>query len=760
MSKGGGAGKVYFVLYLAVVLELLIIIVERDEAEEGLHKKQKETMKIVESILSQLQSGAGTEGINTRPQDEITIPPPGVNIKEVLGADIKSSRKYIVEVGVTDISAAIKQKEGESGKEYQQRLRKLVELANVEEIEYQIFYNTSQEVTNAPFFPSDETIAKEKWDFTKFTPGQTIKGPDESEWEFIGDRKLVLDKEQTFTNLNLENLSPESITPFYPRGMEVVVGASCAPPNMPEDSIFYYSNTESIARLSGRSSGNLKKRAFVVNFQPPSKAGWYKLRFASRTNRILGVRSDMKFAELNDETTVNIGTVSLTVKDLLKVQKELASKLEKFNLPSLEQLVKDGDLQAFEDKLKAAQEVAKQSEDAVEIVGKIDLFGYIAKLLAPGQSINFDQNRGAIEFNVRVILPQVKIANPEIVATKYIPCFDKLQPVFQFTVSPYQGNNSVSGEVKKDGATVARIECRPLDEIADAGGTAPQQGGKREYRGIISQTLPPGKYEIEIRHTLPGSQKPATIISDLEIFKTKLTEDSERKINGQLSAFSYYGYPVTIDAIPESGGKIPADQFRIYLRTDKDQQRNPIQGLSVTHDMNFKLLPEANNVNMKITWKQPFTGQEVDLFADKRFEIKQEEPAVITNRIQQDISGTAAKLKIRVTGISINKPGTGDDKREAQIKVRIGKAEIKSGLTTYAISVDPSIDGDEQGYSIEFEIQGTLPRGESKVKGSISIPILAKAINPVNGKESEEISSTIMVNINYEPDRGGPRRRQ
>jgi len=36
MAKGGGAGKVYFVLYLAVILELLIIIVERDEAEENL----------------------------------------------------------------------------------------------------------------------------------------------------------------------------------------------------------------------------------------------------------------------------------------------------------------------------------------------------------------------------------------------------------------------------------------------------------------------------------------------------------------------------------------------------------------------------------------------------------------------------------------------------------------------------------------------------------------------------------------------------
>ena len=116
MSKGGGAGKVYFVLYLAVVLELLIIIVERDEAEELLRAKQKETMRIVESILSQLQSGSGTEGINTRPQDEITIPPAGIDLKEIMNSDIRSFRKYIVEVGVTDVSSALKKEEGESEK--------------------------------------------------------------------------------------------------------------------------------------------------------------------------------------------------------------------------------------------------------------------------------------------------------------------------------------------------------------------------------------------------------------------------------------------------------------------------------------------------------------------------------------------------------------------------------------------------------------------------------------------------------------------
>ena len=101
MSKGG-AGKVYFVLYLAVILELLIIIVERDEAEEHLIAKQKESMKIVQSILAQLQTGTGVEGLSTRPQDQIVLKDaawanqPGMNL-------IKEEREYLVEVGVTDV---------------------------------------------------------------------------------------------------------------------------------------------------------------------------------------------------------------------------------------------------------------------------------------------------------------------------------------------------------------------------------------------------------------------------------------------------------------------------------------------------------------------------------------------------------------------------------------------------------------------------------------------------------------------------------
>ncbi len=62
MSKGGGAGKVYFILYLAVLLELLIIIVERDDAEDALKKEREELIRktkriqlIAETIINSLR---------------------------------------------------------------------------------------------------------------------------------------------------------------------------------------------------------------------------------------------------------------------------------------------------------------------------------------------------------------------------------------------------------------------------------------------------------------------------------------------------------------------------------------------------------------------------------------------------------------------------------------------------------------------------------------------------------------------------------
>lgn len=759
MSKGGGAGKVYFVLYLAVVLELLIIIVERDEAEEHLHKKQQETMKIVESILTQLQSGAGTEGINTRPQDEITITPPGINMREMIGSDIKSYRRYSVEVGVTDVSTSLKRREGETDKEHVERLQKLVELANVAELQYQIFYSSSQDPTSAPMFQTDEYIKKNNIDFLKMQPGQKIPGPNGEDWELLAVRQLNLDSRATFDRLVFANLkSTADISPVYPKSSEVVIGPSYAPPNLSQDSVFFYSETET--RKLATASG-LNKRSFIVNFQPPSRAGWYKLRFSSRTNRILGVRSDQSAADISDDATVNIGTVQLTVRDLRKVLKELQNNLEKFSLPDADEFIKTRDIDKFNEKIQAAIEVAMSDREATELIGKIRLFSYIAQLLAPGMSSNFDQNRGSIEFNVRVITPKPNIAEPTINMASAMYCFDAVNHVFDISISPYQpGQNTVTGNVlDKSGNVVSRISFKALDEIPGSGVSTPRQGEKRDYRGTVEAKLSPGEYKIEVVHNLQSRR--ATQSATLGIFRTGLTDESERKIVNTIDAYAYYGGSLLLDVIPESGNKIAANQFRIYAYFDKDMQKPPVEGLAITRNMNFVYTPDKDNISIRVTWVQPASGVEVELFPTRTFEIKQEPASINTRDMRVEVSGQPQRIKISIKGIRISKPTTGVEGTLATVRAEAKTISEKTGtLNAYELAAGPEIEDAGDGtYNINLEMSGNLPRGETKIKGTLTIPVNVVAINPINNKQSRSSAQRVTVSIDYSPERGGPRRR-
>ncbi len=755
MSKGGGAGKVYFVLYLAVVLELLIIIVERDEAEEHLAKKQKETMRIVESILSQLQSGAGTEGINTRPQDEITIPPPGINLEEVLGTTLKSNRKYIVKVGVTDVSADLKRKEGESDKDYTLRLQKLVKLANVEQIQYQIFFNPSADIEGPPVFPSEDDIKKSNIDIAKLSPGAYVDVPNGtgSAWEFVGSTELLLDDQATFNQLNLKELSSEKIQPVYPMNKVRRVGQSLLPPGISPDSVFAYS-IEATRKEGLDKKGGLTKRDFEINFLPNDRAGWYKLRFVSRTNRILGISGGLTADQIPDDATVNIGTVQLSVRDLRSVLRELTSKLDKYNPPSADILFKEQNIEKFMDGLNKAIINSKTDDDATKIINNLNLYGYIVRLLAPGQSQYFDQNKGSLEFDIRVITPKPQMAEPTVQnLLPYIASFDKVSPAFSFTISPYQEtNNAIEGRIlNAQGGVVERLVLTPMDQRQGSGVTAPIRGGTREFFATTSGTLSPGKYTVEITHKLSGKQAQGT--AQLEIFKTGLTPESENDINNRLESYSYYGLSASLNAVSSAGAKIKPDQFRIYVTTDQETQRSPVNSLTITPQNALELKPPAKKLTVKITWIQPITEKEVDIFTPAAFTIKQEQPSIVLRNMLQNYSGTSNKVKIEVRNISVGKPGTGSDK-DAKIEVKVvGDPTIIDGMTGYAPTIEPTIDGDpENGYTMQLEYSGKLERGQTKVKGTIQVNIQAIAINPVNGERSEPKKMPVIIQVNFEPE--------
>ncbi|MEN6295559.1 MAG: hypothetical protein ABFD61_05465 [Chloroherpetonaceae bacterium] len=760
MSSGGPA-RVYFVLYLAVVMELLITIVDRDEAEEGLARKQKETMKIVQSILAQLQSGAGTEGINTKPKDEITIPPPGIDIRAVMGADIKSFRQYVVSVGVTDISNDLKRLAEENEKEYYTRLKKLVKLANVEQIQYQIFYNSTADPTAAPLFPSDEDLRKSKVDFAKYSPGQLVEVPNfvGPTWEFLGLTEINLDEDETYNKLDLNNLSALTIEPVYPPDKIKHIGPAFSPSGMPIDSAFFYSHFETLNERNTKTSG-LLKRDFVINFQPPSRAGWYKLRIYSRTNRILGIRGGMSASDVPDEMTVNIGTVQLTVKDLRNVLSQLTLDLDSYNPPSPDILFKENDIDKFLAQLDESKQLALQSDNATEILSNLNLYGYIVRLLSPGQSVNFDQNKSSMEFDVRVITPTPTISEPSIAALSYVGTFDKAPVSFDFSIAPYQGegSNVLEGKIfDNKGAKVDNLLFKPLDQIPGSGVNPPIKGSSREFRAYTNNPLSPGKYVVELTHSI-SSRRSAPVNLQLEVFPTGLTKESETEINNRLSAFSYYGLTAFLNAVPTSGSKIKNDQFRTYLYTDIDQQRPPFTGLTVTSENGIFMQPPASKLNLRITWIQPGTNQEFDIYPLKTFSIKQEEPSIITRNILTDVSGTAAKFKVTVSNIQISKVATGVT-QDPKVEVTVGQPSL-DGLGSYTASIEPTIDGDvDNGYTLRLEFSGKLERGQTRIRGTINVPIQAIAINPSNGARSEPRKTTLQIPINFEPERGGPRRR-
>jgi len=365
MSKGG-AGKVYFVLYLAVILELLIIIVERDEAEEGLIKKQQESMRIVESILTQLQSGAGTEGINTRPQDAIVL-------SEKFPAEqqkyFKKFRTYYIEVGVTDVSSALNM-DGMDDQEKKERVETLKKLANVQELQYEVYYHPSTEVEVPPSPPQSEFKKTELNPVAGTKLANDANATSSETWEMQASRRLELNasamKDYTMPAYTESQIKTGDINTFAPAD------------SVRTNRVFSYSEDKT-ERLKIANGSKTTKRAFVVNFQPPSKPGWYKLRFSSRTNRIMGISADQNIATLKDDAKVNIGTVQLKVKDLRSVQRQLAEQLSGTGVPSAERFAAgDITVENFDKDLNTAKEAILQSkeENKSEKASRVDLYIY------------------------------------------------------------------------------------------------------------------------------------------------------------------------------------------------------------------------------------------------------------------------------------------------------------------------------------------------------------------------------------------------
>ncbi|MDC1068227.1 hypothetical protein OAQ99_03595 [Candidatus Kapabacteria bacterium] len=770
----GSAGKVYFVLYLAVVLELLIIIVERDEAEEHLHQKQKETMKIVKSILSQLQAGAGTEGITTKPQDEVSVPSAELKatgmIKDLIGADIKSDRRYLIAVGVTDVSGVLDRMEAETDKEYIERLEKNVKLANVENIQYEIFYNPSDEQGISPPFPNDsilnEFMAQNKiTNMNEMPIGTKIL---DTGWELKGVRDLYLDHEamnkRVEEHVKNGTVGRKTVEPIY---KAVSIGQDFKPSDVNDENIFFYAkdsvDVDDVDADLTQSDENKSNKLFVVNFEPPATEGWFKLRYDAKTNKILGIKGGQN-ESVEDESTVNIGTVQLKIGELKKVKKQLEKEV---NADIIKMVKERRGAFVFAEPATHDSFIAAVNKEIAELevsgdikaldkIGNVQLYGYIVTLLSPGMSKNFEQNQNTIEFDVRVNVLDPPPSKPIIEASNNVYAFAGQPANFRFQIAPWRtGMNVVKGNVysKESGGAgqpLATIVMRPVSE------TTPAEGQSRDYYGTVSQALSSGEgvpkeYIVKLEHNIVPNRSEKNV--DLTVFPSVIEEDVSR-LKNQFAALANYGQQMFFEYTPPSGQKIAADQFAIYFKTDADAQGKRIVGLNAGREDKLNFSASANDAILEIVWVDPISKKEIPIFPETSVSIKQRQPGLSTNFATDNIAGED-QLLVRIQNIKIDAPtyDPNDSEKKSNVNFRIVDTDAK--VKGYTIVGTPkSTVNDDNTVQINFGMTGE-PDDEGKVRGEISIKMEATSINPENGKVSEPTFKTYKIRVNKKMDTGG-----
>jgi hypothetical protein len=746
MSKGSGA-KVYFVLYLAVVLELLIIIVERDEAEEHLHAKQKETMKIVESILSQLQAGAGSEGMNTRPQDEITLTDNAAQAKEQLGIELKSNRKYIIEVGITNVASELKRKENEEQKEFVERVEKLVELANVAELEYAILESSESDPNNAPVFPSDSMI-NARGGIRSLKIGESISAADGKPWTLKGYSVLEMEEEATKEKetKNLANIGLSTLEPIYkPNKFEGEEfrpnGAKDFPANEPT---FYYSPDETMKANQAKGIKGVEKRAFVVNFQPrkgsPGKVAWYKLYFASKTNRILGVKK-VKGQEIdieNEETKINIGTVTLKAKDLKKVMVELEKKLSTYLKDATYEVLKEKqDLLAFDNQLYAAQKEAsaKGGAEGLELKNNIKLYGYIAKLLVPGLSASFGQNKGSIQYNIKVQSPNPQVAKPSAFAEDEYVAFDELAPTIRFSISPYLPDKKPTVEIADESGKV--IET--ISDIKVKG--TPQKNEKAQYVALAGRNFQGNQqYKVIIRYSTAAGQV-ATEEKPLTVFKAL---ENEREDINKLEPT--YGVPFNFVLKHRSTAKVNQSQFRYYVSTDNQPSNQYLPEVK-----NLPISETSKKLNARVTWFDAERNREVELFT-KDYNIKLGKASLgglNQSNVKQTESTSGIGLNFSTTArVQPLAPGKYPD---VEVIVQYNKGKVTKGnLSNFknkTYNLSPNAEGLVTINHKDF-ISGSPDSESNTLRGDFTIVLIVKAKHPTFDLRSDQSTASYVVKFN------------
>lgn len=667
MSKGG-AGKVYFVLYLAVILELLIIIVERDEAEEHLIRKQKEAEEIVEAVMAQLNTGFGASGVNALPQDEITLLDPAV-LSGVSERDRpKDERTYQVRVSTVKIKDILGDDLPDDVASKRKRVKEIIQLFNVQDLKLLDTLNESNQVENL-FLKINDLWVNQKADevINKIGAKRSISDAYGDSYEF------------------LKAITPDSLS----YGGDASTTAS-----------FRFSPHLTTLDKAAFENGI---KVFEYTFKQKSP-GLYRVNLSSKTNNILGVSGlDDKKGD-NPEDVISIGTIQLTRKQLAKVEDRLqqtfGSKVEA--LCNKFETVEEFTYQQYSQEMDA--EVATMDYAKIGVKSKSDMLRRAELLknitvLLHGDANQMEQNNPTFRFEVFVKKPTIERAEPCIAdllnSQRVLSGVSKV--VIPFTVNNYRGVLPTVAVTPSDVA----VKVVPLGQAAQAAGGARNQPFEIHVEGV-STTGGPKTYTVKFTNVKLCDESEENV-STISVFPSELANKGAMDI--LLDKRVTIGKKLRLPVNPSAGGEIPANQYEMSYTLNG--QVNTFQGTNPLQ-VEVPCVPKStSSLNVKVKWRYKPIGsqytEDVVLYDKTVTQARQGAPEIDLSKSSE--SWDAKALKLIVSGIKIESPRVdcGQDAPEKDLKVDVKLDKPSVGKYNVFSSIEPEGSG---SYRVILQLKG------------------------------------------------------
>ncbi len=302
----------YFKLSFAFCISLLLLSCNNQKQNKELSAERR----LLDTFFMQAQYYN-----DNYPDETILLSPKDTNSNEYI------ERTFYFDLGVSDVSKDLKDTTLS-----QDRIRRLFEINNIENIScYMLYYN--DECLNFDQFPTDYELHKNKIKISKLSPFQNISIVEKSrKSSFYSYCELNLDVDASLKNYDYQSKHFSSIKPVYSSPIKNF-------PNNDSNAIEALSPSETEGKFNDITPIKNTKR-FVVKFHIPKVYSNNLIRFQSRTNRM--------FSLINPSPIISekiiIDRTVFPKKFIYDYLNEVYNELSQYQLPDIKNLKNEKDI--------------------------------------------------------------------------------------------------------------------------------------------------------------------------------------------------------------------------------------------------------------------------------------------------------------------------------------------------------------------------------------------------------------------------------